>query len=50
MKIDREEVLQQVLDYAKTQCSSGSQYAYAFGMISVLLDESQLEVLKKVAR
>jgi hypothetical protein len=50
MKIDRQEVLNQVLEYAKTQASTGSEYAYAFGMISVILDDNQLEVLRKVAR
>jgi hypothetical protein len=49
-KMDRQQVLNQVLDYAKSKASQGSHYAYAFGMISVLLTDNQLKDLERVTK
>ena len=46
-KMDRQEILNKVLDYAKSQAVEGYHYAYAFGMLSVMLTDEQLKDLEK---
>jgi hypothetical protein len=45
--MDRNEILDKVLEFAKTKSSEGYHYAYAFGMLSVMLTEEQLKDLEK---
>ena len=45
--MDRQEILNKVLDYSKTQAIEGYHYAYAFGMLSVMLTDKQLKDLEK---
>ena len=45
--MDRQEILNKVLDYAKSQAVEGYEYAYAFGMLSTMLTDEQLQNLEK---
>ena len=45
--MDRNEILNKVLDFAKTKSSEGYHYAYAFGFISAVLTDEQLKDLEK---
>jgi hypothetical protein len=45
--MNRQEILDKVLEYSKTQALEGYEYAYAFGMLSVMLTEEQLKDLEK---
>jgi hypothetical protein len=45
--MDRQEILNKVLDYSKTQAIEGYHYAYAFGMLSTMLTDEQLKDLEK---
>jgi hypothetical protein len=47
IKMDRQEILNKVLEYSKTKSSEGYHYAYAFGMLSVMLTDKQLKDLEK---
>ena len=46
-KMDRQEILNKILDYSKTKSLEGYHYAYAFGMLSVILTNEQLKDLEK---
>jgi hypothetical protein len=45
--MDRQEILNKVLEYSKTKSIEGYHYAYAFGMLSVMLTDKQLKDLEK---
>ena len=45
--MDRQEILNKILDYSKTKSLEGYHYAYAFGMLSVILTNEQLKDLEK---
>ena len=45
--MDRNEILNKVLDFAKTKSPEGYHYSYAFGYISVVLTDEQLKDLEK---
>jgi hypothetical protein len=47
IKMDRQEILNKILDYSKTKSIEGYHYAYAFGMLSVILTDKQLKDLEK---
>jgi hypothetical protein len=44
---ERTAILNQILDYSKTKSLEGYHYAYAFGMLSVILTDRQLKDLQK---
>jgi hypothetical protein len=46
-KMDRQEILNKVLEYSKTKSIEGYHYAYAFGMLSVMLTDKQLKDLER---
>ena len=48
--MNKEEILNKVVAYSRTKASEGHEYAYAFGMMSVLLTDKQLELLEKLAQ
>jgi hypothetical protein len=45
--MDRNEILDKVLEFAKTKSSEGYHYSYAFGYISAVLTDEQLKDLEK---
>ena len=45
--MNRQEILDKVLEYSKTQALEGYEYAYAFGMLSVILTDKQLKDLER---
>ena len=45
--MDRDEVLNKVLEFAKTKSAEGYHYAYAFGFIGAVLTDEQLKDLEK---
>jgi hypothetical protein len=48
--MDRNEILKKVLEYSKTKSIGGYEYAYAFGMISVMLTDRQLKDLERITK
>lgn len=45
--MNRQEILDKVLEYSRTQAVEGYEYAYAFGMLSTMLTDEQLQNLEK---
>jgi hypothetical protein len=48
--MDRNEILNKVLEYSKTKSIGGYEYAYAYGMLSVMLTDKQLKDLERVIK
>ena len=43
----RNEIYKQILTFAESKAGSRGTYAYAFGYVSAMLTDEQLETLKK---
>jgi hypothetical protein len=48
--MDRDEILNKVLEYAGERSTPNAKYAYAFGMLSVMISDADLKKLEKIVK